>query len=297
MSTSKPTGVCRINRWTKNSVGHAERIENHSYESLAFYRHSVDLEFDEEVVKPERLTESPDSAGFNPDTMKVSKWYQEATRKSDVSHFSSSRGTSDAFADTDWTSYQVREPIEDDEERLAMKIGDTPPPLPRRVSNPRIRDDQALHEFFSNSDKMYRATSDDAYTQGWFDYSRLSVFTQSVRKIGKDVELLDVSTHPYNILFNNLGSFNRDSEFRKPANLNKPSTKGENFNIAELSLLKALWGNNYAHVIMTAEAHSAPTDAIQLFEDHGLVGCHSSRSDDLSVHARIDSTGYVRLLW
>ena len=28
-----------------------------------------------------------------------------------------------------------------------------------------------------------------------------------------------------------------------------------------------------------------------------LVGCHSSRSNDLSVHARIDSTGYVRLLW
>ena len=27
-----------------------------------------------------------------------------------------------------------------------------------------------------------------------------------------------------------------------------------------------------------------------------LVGCHSSRSNDLSVHARIDSTGYIRLL-
>ena len=25
--------------------------------------------------------------------------------------------------------------------------------------------------------------------------------------------------------------------------------------------------------------------------------CHSSRSNDLSVHARNDSTGYVRLLW
>ena len=27
------------------------------------------------------------------------------------------------------------------------------------------------------------------------------------------------------------------------------------------------------------------------------MGCHSSRSNDLSVHARVDSTGYVRLLW
>ena len=28
-----------------------------------------------------------------------------------------------------------------------------------------------------------------------------------------------------------------------------------------------------------------------------LVECHSSRSNDLSVHARIDPRGYVRLLW
>ena len=42
--------------------------------------------------------------------------------------------------------------------RLAMKIGDTPPPLPRRVYKPRIRDDQALNEFFPNSVKMHRAT-------------------------------------------------------------------------------------------------------------------------------------------
>ena len=50
-----------------------------------------------------------------------------------------------------------------------MKIGDMPPPLPGRDSNPRIRDDQATNEIFSNSDKMHRATSDDACTQAWFD--------------------------------------------------------------------------------------------------------------------------------
>ena len=52
-----------------------------------------------------------------------------------------------------------------------------------------------------------------------------------------------------------------------------------------------------SHVILTAEADSLPSDAKQVFEDYGFVGCHSSRSNDLSVHARIDSTGYVRLLW
>ena len=43
-------------------------------------------------------------------------------------------------------SHQVREPIEHDEVRLVMKRGDTPPPVPKRVDNPRIQEDQALQE-------------------------------------------------------------------------------------------------------------------------------------------------------
>ena len=88
---------------------------------------------------------------------------------------------------------------------------------------------------------------------------------------------------------------NRKSEFRKPENLNKLITKGETINIAELSLLKEFWGNKYAHVILTSEADSLPTDTRQLLEDYGLVGCHSATSNDPSVHAKIDPTGYVRL--
>ena len=45
ISTSRTTGVCRFNRWMKNSAEHAERIENYHYESLAFSRHKVDVEF------------------------------------------------------------------------------------------------------------------------------------------------------------------------------------------------------------------------------------------------------------
>ena len=54
-------------------------------------------------------------------------------------------------------------------------------------------------------------------------------------KTGKDIKLFFVSTQQCSILFNNLGSFNRKSEFWKPENLNKPSTKGETINIADLS--------------------------------------------------------------
>ena len=50
-------------------------------------------------------------------------------------------------------------------------------------------------------------------------------------------------------------------------------------------------------MILTAEADSAPTDTKKLLEDYGLVGYHSSRSNDFSVHAGIDFTECVRLLW
>ena len=100
-------------------------------------------------------------------------------------------------------SYQVRDPIENDEDRLAMKSGNMPPPFTQRVANPRIREDQALQEFHSTSDKIPGATSDDYFPQAWFDYGR-SVFTQSVKKTGTNVELFNVPTYQCRILFNNM---------------------------------------------------------------------------------------------
>ena len=105
-----------------------------------------------------RLTKAADNADIDFSILGVSTWYQESTREEDDTHFPSSSRASDALTGADTTSYQVREPIENDEERLAMKRGDMPPPVPQRVVNPRIREDQALHEFYSNSDKMHCAT-------------------------------------------------------------------------------------------------------------------------------------------
>ena len=93
-----------------------------------------------------------------------------------------------------------------------------------------------------------------------------------MRKTGTHVELCNVPTYRCSILFNNIGSFNRKSEFRKPENLNKPVAKGEKLNVADLSLLQEFWGNNYAHVFLTAEAGSLSTDAKQVLEDCGFGG-------------------------
>ena len=79
--------------------------------------------------------------------------------------------------------------------------------------------------------------------------------------------------------------------------MSKPVTTGEKFNVAELSILREFWGINNAHVILIAENDRLLTDREHLLDDYGLVGCPFTRSNDLSVRARIDSTRYVRLLW
>ena len=94
-------------------------------------------------MQPEKLTKAPENEGTDLSTMRVSKWYQEPTREDDDPRSSSSSRVSDVITGTNRMSYQVREPIENDGETLAMKRGDMPPPVPKRVANPRIRKDQA----------------------------------------------------------------------------------------------------------------------------------------------------------
>ena len=120
--------------------------------------------------------------------------------------------------------------------------------------------------------------------KAWFNYSQ-SMFPQSVKKKGGNVEQFHMSTYQCSIFFNNLDSFNRKNELRKPQNLSKPIAKNERFNVTDLSRLQEFLGNNYAQVILTAEADSMSTDAKQSLEDYGLVGCHSSEGNYLSVHA------------
>ena len=135
--------------------------------------------------------------------------------------------------------------------------------------------------------------------KAWFDCCR-SVFPQTVRKAGPDVNLYYVPMYQLSILFYNMGSFNKKSEFRKAVNIDKPISSNKRFNVTDdphLSLLTEFWGNNYAHVLLTAEADSLPADAKELIHGHRLVGCHSSKSNDLTVHDRIDSSGFFRRLW
>ena len=86
MSSSEQIGVRRGNSWTRNAAD--QRNENFYCEALAFSRHNINLVFDEENMKPEKLTTAPENAGIDPSTMRMMKWYLEPTREDDDPQFS-----------------------------------------------------------------------------------------------------------------------------------------------------------------------------------------------------------------
>ena len=241
MAVSIPHCVVKSDRLSLDRL-----CEDYHYEALAFSRHSINLELDEEIMKPEKATKAPINSRINPNTMTMRQWHQGQDRLSDKSQWQlPSNRVSDRKAPTgtDRASDQARERIEGDEERLAMRQSDMPPPVPERVANQKIREDRAVQDLQCNSEKMHRATHEDAHTEAWFDYCR-SVFPQSVRKAGPNVDLYNVSTYQCSILVNNMGSFNQKSEFRKAENMSKPVSPNEKCNVTndpQLSLLREFW--------------------------------------------------------
>ena len=102
--------------------------EDSHYEAPPFSRHTINLEFDDETMRPEKATEAPRNAGIDPSTMKMKQWYQTHNR---VSEQKAPTGTNRA-------SHHAREPIGDDDERLAMRNSDMLPKVPERVANPKM---------------------------------------------------------------------------------------------------------------------------------------------------------------
>ena len=205
-------GACpRLTADTKPRHTRDDRLrEDYYYEAFAFSRHSINLELDE-IMKPEKASKAPRISGIEPRTMRMKQWYQGEDRLSNESQWQLPRnrvGDEKAPTGTDRASYHAREP--DDDERLAMRQGDMPPSAPEPIANARIPEDRSVQDFQHNSEKLHRATHKDACTKASFDYCR-SVFSQSMKKAGPDVNLYNVSTYQCSILFNNVGSFNRKS--------------------------------------------------------------------------------------
>ena len=86
--------------WTDGHGIPGQGLEDHYYEALAFSQHNIDLVFDEENMKPEKLTMEPENEGIDPSTMRVGKWYRELPREDDDPHFPSSTRVSDVVTGT-----------------------------------------------------------------------------------------------------------------------------------------------------------------------------------------------------
>ena len=61
-------------------------------------------------------------------------------------------------------------------------------------------------------------------------------------------------------------------------------------------MLTQFWGQNYGHVLLTAEAGTLPMDKDFLLKEFGLHGQHSSQ-EYLACHAKLGEGGYIRLVW
>ena len=64
----------------------------------------------------------------------------------------------------------------------------------------------------------------------------------------------------------------------------------------EKNMLTTFWGQNYGHILLTAEAGTLPMDKIFLLNEFGLTGQHSSQ-EYLACHAKLGEGGYIRLVW
>ena len=129
----EPRGVMS-DRW---SPGDDQLLADQNYEALAFPRHSINLEFDEENMKPEKATMAPRIAGNKP----------KCHENEEIVPGTRSRERHEGAHGNGQSTLSVREPIEDDEERLVMRQSDKPPPVSERVANPRIRGDRAVQYF------------------------------------------------------------------------------------------------------------------------------------------------------
>ena len=104
-----------------------------------FCQRHISLVFDENRMEPARQEKGPRNAGLDPISVRMSQWYSEPICEGNDSQPSSFKRMNEGSSGAKRPPYQIPRPVAKDDERLASKKGNVPPPLPRRIVNPRIR--------------------------------------------------------------------------------------------------------------------------------------------------------------
>ena len=129
----------------------------------------------------------------------------------------------------------------------------------------------------------------EPYTKAWYLQSLDSLPTSRPSRLPGST-WKRTSSWQLSLMFMNMGNMGRLSHVENK--LGKKTLKDR-----RLSILRDLWGQNWAHVTMCAEASELPQDRDVLMENYGFVGKHSEEEKDLAVHARVGPGGFVKLLW
>ena len=154
MSLSKPIGVVSVNTWTRMLTSAVKTIIMKLWDSPGT---TSTWSLLRSILRQRGLPRRRKNAEMDPGTMKIKTWYRNRLAKVMILSFRL-QVASDALSATDRTSDQAREPFEDDEERLAMKQGDMPPPVPERVANPRIREFEMTEQYRNFNQTRTRCT-------------------------------------------------------------------------------------------------------------------------------------------
>ena len=179
-----------------------------------------------------------------------------------------------AHIGTDRAPYHAQEPIEDDDERFAMRQGLC---LHQYLNELPIRRFEKTEQYRTSDRTRKRCTtSEDAHTEAWFDHCR-SVFPQSVRSAGPEVDFHNV---PVQHRLQQHGFLQQrewisesweywwaDFFIRKVQRYQQSSV---------VTSQKILVKQRRACDLDVRGCDSLPTDAKELLNDYGSVGCHSS---------------------
>ena len=144
---------------------------------------------------------------------------------------------------TDRASYQARQPNEGDKERLTMRQGTCLHQYPNEFT---IWDFERTEQYITSNVTRKRCTEPPTKTStqehDWLLPKRLPTVRE---KDSSNVDFFyKVSTYQCSILFNNIDSFNRNSDFRKVENMHKLLSSNEKFNVTndpQLSLFTEFW--------------------------------------------------------
>ena len=292
MSSSKPIGVRRVNRWTKNP---GQRLEDLYHKALALSRHNIDTVFDEEKMQPEKLTKAPWKCRY------WSEYHEKQVNA--INHQLRKVTISVLHLQVAWAMF------------LLERIG-------RHTKYESLSKMMKKRSRWSEVICLHQCLNELPIRE----FKKINHYRNSIRTRTRcTVLLLKPNSHKHSLIMADLSSRNLWGKQVHTLNFTMCQRTRAAFSstVWVLSTGRMNSGDHRTWTSFLPKMNSTMSPICHNSENSGetntrmcfwqrkltayrqtqnsclrtmpLVGCHSSKSNDLSVHARINSAGYVRL--